>query len=253
MRPALLLSSDQRRGAREAWSKHATPRPPISWRCTQSCVPVGEVTPQVDILGPKSRRWGEVPHRRYGVRPGQRRGQLPSSVYPRHRAVKQGQSRGSVGTTSKGKGRGCRGVRIGQAGEGGHKVVRGRWGPPAADSNTTRRHASPPPPPPRRFERSCQGGAVTTGRNRGLCHTLKGSRLLNCALCGPPWRQAESTGSPVENVCTTLFEPVPTGWSLGKPLTEAAVVDCLWGESKHSPCLSPGRWSKAGDFRLKLH
>ena len=28
--------------------------------------PRREATPQVDILGPKSRRWGGVPHRRYG-------------------------------------------------------------------------------------------------------------------------------------------------------------------------------------------
>ena len=49
--------------------------------------------------------------------PGQRRGQLPSSVWTRHGAVRQGHSRGSVGTTSRGKGRG----RRGQAkGEGGH-------------------------------------------------------------------------------------------------------------------------------------
>ena len=38
--------------------------------------------------------------------PGQRRGQLPSSVWTRHRAVKQGQSGGCVGTTCQGKGRG---------------------------------------------------------------------------------------------------------------------------------------------------
>ena len=31
------------------------------------CAPVGETTPQVDILGPTSRRWGEVPHRRLGM------------------------------------------------------------------------------------------------------------------------------------------------------------------------------------------
>ena len=26
------------------------------------CAPIGEMTPQVDIPGPTSRRWGEVPH-----------------------------------------------------------------------------------------------------------------------------------------------------------------------------------------------
>ena len=30
------------------------------------CSMVGEVTPQMDILVPKSRRWGGYPHRRYG-------------------------------------------------------------------------------------------------------------------------------------------------------------------------------------------
>ena len=29
--------------------------------------PVGEMTPQVDIPGPKSRRWGVVPHCRFGM------------------------------------------------------------------------------------------------------------------------------------------------------------------------------------------
>ena len=44
-----------------------------------------------------------------GVRldfPGQWRGPLPSSVRTRHGAVKQGQSGGCVGTTSRGKGKG---------------------------------------------------------------------------------------------------------------------------------------------------
>ena len=50
--------------------------------------------------------------------PGQQRGQLPSSVWARHRAVKQGQSGGFVGTTYQGKGRVSRGARIGQAGRG---------------------------------------------------------------------------------------------------------------------------------------
>ena len=31
------------------------------------CAPVGEKTPQVDILGPTIRCWGEVPHRRLGM------------------------------------------------------------------------------------------------------------------------------------------------------------------------------------------
>ena len=35
--------------------------------------------------------------------PGQRQGQLPFSVWTQHRAVRQGQSRGSVGTTYQGK------------------------------------------------------------------------------------------------------------------------------------------------------
>ena len=49
---------------------------------------------------------------------GQRRGRLPSSVRARYGAVKQGQSGGSVGTTSRGKGRVSGGVRVGQAGGG---------------------------------------------------------------------------------------------------------------------------------------
>ena len=63
-----------------------------------------------------------VPHCRYGGAhldaPGQWRGQLPSSVWPGHGAVKQAKSGGSVGTTSRGKGRGCGEVRIGQGGRG---------------------------------------------------------------------------------------------------------------------------------------
>ena len=49
--------------------------------------------------------------------PGQRRGQLPYSVWTRHRAVKQGNG-GSAGTTYQGKGGGSRDVRVGQAGRG---------------------------------------------------------------------------------------------------------------------------------------
>ena len=50
--------------------------------------------------------------------PRPRRGLLPSSVWTRHGAVKQGQSGDSVGTTSRRQGRGRREVRIGQAGGG---------------------------------------------------------------------------------------------------------------------------------------
>ena len=46
--------------------------------------------------------------------PGQWRGKLPSSVWTRHKAVKQGKSRGSVGTTGQGKGKGSREGKIGQ-------------------------------------------------------------------------------------------------------------------------------------------
>ena len=41
--------------------------------------------------------------------PGQRQGQLPSSVWTRRKAVKQGKSGGSVGITDRGKGKGSRG------------------------------------------------------------------------------------------------------------------------------------------------
>ena len=52
------------------------------------------------------------------ARGGQRRGQLPSSLWTRHGAVKQGQSGGPVGATFQGKGRVGREVRIGRAGRG---------------------------------------------------------------------------------------------------------------------------------------
>ena len=48
--------------------------------------------------------------------PGERRGQLPSSVWTQHIAVKQGKSGGSVGTTYPGKGQGSREGKIGQGG-----------------------------------------------------------------------------------------------------------------------------------------
>ena len=51
---------------------------------------------------------------------GQRRGRLPSSVWSRHRAVKQGKSGGSVGTTYQGKGQGKgKGSGEGKTGQGG--------------------------------------------------------------------------------------------------------------------------------------
>ena len=51
------------------------------------------------------------------------------SVWTRHRAVKHGESGGSVGTTFEGKGRGSREVRIGQAGIGRAQGVRGGGAP----------------------------------------------------------------------------------------------------------------------------
>ena len=44
--------------------------------------------------------------------PGQRRRHLPSSVWTRHREVKQGKSGGSVGTTDQGNGKGRSGERL---------------------------------------------------------------------------------------------------------------------------------------------
>ena len=108
---------------------------------------------------------------------GQRRGQLPSSVCTRHGAVRQGQSGGSVGTTSRGKGRGWPGrEREGTRGRGddGHRRLRrvrvqgkgkGEWREanrrrPVTGSNTTRCHANPPPLPPalpRHFPGSSRG------------------------------------------------------------------------------------------------
>ena len=75
---------------------------------------------------PKRRRWGGVrdggAHLAAPVAKGEGRCPPPRGpVDPTRRpgAVTQGQSEGSVGTTSRGKGRGCRGVRSGQAGGGG--------------------------------------------------------------------------------------------------------------------------------------
>ena len=54
----------------------------------------------------------------------------PSSVWTRHRAVKQGKSGGSVGMATKGKEREVERERLGMEEEEGHKAVRGRWAPP---------------------------------------------------------------------------------------------------------------------------
>ena len=66
--------------------------------------------------------------------PGQWRGPLLSSVWTRHRAVKHGQSGGSVGTTSLGKGKECREVRIAKT----SKSFR---------QQSTQGSCQPPPPP----------------------------------------------------------------------------------------------------------
>ena len=56
------------------------------------CAPVGEKTPQVDMLGPKSRHWGGVPHRQFGMTAwthlANGEDSCPSSVWTRHRAMK---------------------------------------------------------------------------------------------------------------------------------------------------------------------
>ena len=59
--------------------------------------------------------------------PGQRQGQLPSSVWTRQRAVKRRKSKGSVGTTDEGKGkeREVERGRLGKAEDEGHRVARG--------------------------------------------------------------------------------------------------------------------------------
>ena len=49
---------------------------------------------------------------------GQRRGPLPSSVWTRHGAVKQGKSGGSVGTADQGRGKGSREGKMGRGGRG---------------------------------------------------------------------------------------------------------------------------------------
>ena len=85
------------------------------------CAPFGAKTLQVDNPGPRSRRWGGVLYCQSGMTacaPGQWQGQLPCSVWTQHRAVKQGKSGGSVGTTDQGKGKGSREGKIGQGGRG---------------------------------------------------------------------------------------------------------------------------------------
>ena len=59
------------------------------------CAPVGEVTLQVDILGPKSCPWGGFPHHRYGSSAWTCLAKGKDSCPPlrtRHRLVKQGQT-----------------------------------------------------------------------------------------------------------------------------------------------------------------
>ena len=85
------------------------------------CAPKGQVTLQVVIFGPNSRRWGPFPNRWVcGGRldsPSHWRGLLPSSVWRQHRAVKQRESgSGSVGTTYHVKGRECGEVRMDKSG-----------------------------------------------------------------------------------------------------------------------------------------
>ena len=62
------------------------------WRRKVVCAPVGGTTPQVAILGPTSRRWGEVPHRRLGMAAwthlANGEGIWPSSAWTRRREVK---------------------------------------------------------------------------------------------------------------------------------------------------------------------
>ena len=80
--------------------------------------------------------------------PGQWGGRVPFPVWVPHRAVKQGQSGGSVGTTYEGKGRVTKKVRLGQAGreraQGGERLMGA-----AASGGTDRQQynqGSPPPP-----------------------------------------------------------------------------------------------------------
>ena len=96
--------------------------------------------------------------------PGQLREPVPSSVRTQHRAVKQGKSGGSVGTTSRGKGKGCREVGVGPRREregtrgcegDGHRHLRrqriqgkgsSKWR--CQLQTTTRPGVMPTPPPP---------------------------------------------------------------------------------------------------------
>ena len=84
--------------------------------------PRREVTPRSGHPGAQTPPLGGVPHRWYGGvhldTPGQWRGPLPSPVWTRHGAVKQGQSGGPVGATDQGKGKGSREGKTGHGGRG---------------------------------------------------------------------------------------------------------------------------------------
>ena len=89
----------------------------------------GKVTPQVDILRPKSYCGAGFPHCRYVVSAWMHlahgEGRCPPLCGPVDpiQGMKQGKSGGSIGTTCRGKGRVCREVRISQVGRG--RVQRG--------------------------------------------------------------------------------------------------------------------------------
>ena len=102
-----------------------------------------------------------------GVRlesPRQWLGPLPWFVWTHHRAVKQGQSGGSVGTTAQGKGRECREVRIGQTGR-----SKALWGGKPMGTASSRQQCS---------QASCQSPSPCGQRSlaQTLLHTGAGKQ-----------------------------------------------------------------------------
>ena len=137
--------------------------------------------------------------------------------------MKQGKSRGSVGTTYQGKGRVSREVRIGQGGRGraqggerpigtaayGGKRFKGKgsskWqsAPPAADNNALRCHAKPPPPqgtmPVHRLLTGLVCVLFVKGRRCTICLSVAVRQLMLEAFvrltavwqCGPPQERCD--------------------------------------------------------------
>ena len=95
--------------------------------------PVGEKTPQVDIPGPKNRRWGGLPHCRFGMTPSTHlangEGCCPHLCGPDKEQSNRESPGAPLAQPTKGKEREVERERLGKEEEEGHRVVRGRWAP----------------------------------------------------------------------------------------------------------------------------